>query len=128
MRQLRDASNYIVGFDSGMIPQKQFVFSVYSNMEPAMETVSREVWEDFVVTGACNEALVAPPILRSWQRCAQIGLAARAPHPALASAPAAVLDAAHEALVTLARPYLEDLYQFVEGSGFAVLLTDPALT
>lgn len=34
---------------------------------------------------------------------------------------------AQAALVTLARPYMEDLYQFVEGSGFAVLLADGSL-
>jgi transcriptional activator for dhaKLM operon len=84
-------------------------------------------WEAFQASGTCDEAAIAPPILRSWQRCAAIGLDTRRVCGA-AKELALPLDEAQAALVALVRPYMEDLYQFVEGSGFAVLLADAALT
>src|SRR4051794_34906702 len=83
-------------------------------------------WENFLATGQCHELAIAPPILRSWQRCAAVGLDARQ-DCAARSVRAPALDEAQTALVALARPYMEDLYQFVEGSGFAVVLADAAL-
>jgi PAS domain S-box-containing protein len=87
-----------------------------------------EAWTVFQATGRCDETAVAPPIVRAWQRCVAVKLdALRCRHagerPTAESSP----DAPQEALVALAQPYMEDLYQFVEGSGFAVLLTDGAL-
>lgn len=85
-----------------------------------------EAWESFHASGVCDESALPPPILRSWRRCAMArvdpfdvrGVGEPVPGP---------LGPAQEELVVLARPALEDLYQFVEGSGFAVLLTDGAL-
>jgi transcriptional activator for dhaKLM operon len=83
-------------------------------------------WEAYQATGQCDELAIAPPIARSWQRCVAAGLDPRRDcEPSLQRVPA--LDEAQAALVALARPYMEDLYQFVEGSGFAVLLADAAL-
>jgi transcriptional activator for dhaKLM operon len=83
-------------------------------------------WQAFLTTGACDDSAVSPAVLRSWQRCAAAGLDPRA-----TDAPDAPDDppppVAREALIALARPAMEDLYQFVEGSGFAVLLADPGL-
>jgi transcriptional activator for dhaKLM operon len=84
-------------------------------------------WEAFQATGRCDEAAIAPPIVRSWQRCAAAGLDARQLRVHAGGGAAQEPDPAQAALVALARPYMEDLYQFVEGSGFAVLLVDPAL-
>src|SRR4051794_26034313 len=83
-------------------------------------------WETFLSTGQCRELAIAPPILRSWQRCVAVGLDAHQ-DCAARSVRAPVLDESQVALVALARPYMEDLYQFVEGSGFAVVLADAAL-
>lgn len=84
-------------------------------------------WSAFQQSGHCDEALIAPPILRSWQRCQLLALDPR--HPAHQHAELPVeLESSQSALLTLARPYMEDLYQFVEGSGFAVLLADATLT
>ncbi|HEX9371024.1 MAG TPA: sigma 54-interacting transcriptional regulator [Roseiflexaceae bacterium] len=86
-----------------------------------------QAWEDFQATGRCDDTAITPPILRSWQRCAMAGLDARgacSPETYVALARAAP----QEELVALVRPYMEDLYQFVEGSGLAVLLADAALT
>lgn len=84
-----------------------------------------QAWEDFQASGQCDEAVIAPPIARSWQRCAAAAVDPRRPPAGVADTPA--LDPAQEALAVLARPYMEDLYQFVEGSGFAVLLADAGL-
>jgi transcriptional activator for dhaKLM operon len=88
----------------------------------------KQAWESFQATGVCDEIAIAPPILRSWRRC----VAARLdPHGGCGNHGvelAALADAPQEALITLARPYMEDLYQFMEGSGFAVLLADASLT
>src|SRR5215211_2987387 len=84
-------------------------------------------WEAYQATGQCDELAIAPPILRSWQRCAAAGLDAHQDCDASLHR-ALVLDESQAALVALARPYMEDLYQFVEGSGFAVLLADATLT
>ena len=91
-----------------------------------------QAWETFQATGIHDEAAIAPPILRGWQRCAALGMDARACRHDSAAAGAdsstLLLDAGQEALVALALPYMEDLYQFVEGSGFAVLLADAEMT
>lgn len=90
--------------------------------------MARQAWEDFQATGNCDEALIAPPILRSWQRCAAARLDSWGPCHGAADRAALTPDTAREALIALARPSMEDLYQFVEGSGFAVLLADASLT
>ncbi len=83
-------------------------------------------WNSFQQSGRCNEALIAPQILRSWQRCKAMSIPVSQPHTQPSELPID-LEATQSALVTFARPYMEDLYQFVEGSGFAVLLVDAAL-
>lgn len=86
----------------------------------------QDAWETFQATGSCDESLVAPQILRSWQRSHASGVGQKI----AMSLPAAPqpLDPRRDALVVLARPSMEDLYQFVEGSGFAVLVFDATLT
>jgi sigma-54 dependent transcriptional regulator, acetoin dehydrogenase operon transcriptional activator AcoR len=97
-------------------------------MAPSTTDSTRHAWEAFQASGTGDEAAVTPPILRSWRRCVAAGLDPRGAcrGPAAEATPAT--DAAHEPLIALARPYMEDLYQFMEGSGFAVLLADAALT
>lgn len=86
----------------------------------------QQAWAEFQASGRCDEQAVAPPIVRSWQRCQAAGLDPLRGGDQPAGQPPA-LDAGQSALIALARPYMEDLYQFVEGSGFAVLLADPSL-
>ena len=93
---------------------------------PTETDTVRQAWDAFQATGTCDPAAIAPPILRSWRRCAAAGLDPRGGTGPIAR-PAPAADTAHEALIALARPYMEDLYQFMEGSGFAVLLADAAL-
>ncbi|MFV9506995.1 MAG: sigma-54-dependent Fis family transcriptional regulator [Oscillochloridaceae bacterium umkhey_bin13] len=65
--------------------------------------------------------LPAPPILRSLRRCQGYDLAMESYPP-----PAPALTAAHQQLLALARPNIEDLYQLIDRPGFAVLLADAA--
>jgi transcriptional activator for dhaKLM operon len=87
-----------------------------------------QAWQHFLSSGSCDETAVAPPILRSWQRCLASGIDARGEKRSPATWPELATDATQEVLIALARPYMEDLYQFMEGSGFAVLLADTAPT
>ncbi|MDQ4077422.1 MAG: PAS domain-containing protein, partial [Chloroflexota bacterium] len=86
------------------------------------------VWRTFVRVGmidAASQAFLHPSILRSWQRCAP-RLDARAT-PRLTILEGDALQRvlmAHFDLIAIARPCMEDIHQFVEGSGFAVLLAD----
>src|SRR5262245_46741772 len=97
-------------------------------MVPLSTDTIKQAWESFQATATCDEAAIAPPILRSWRRCAVAGLDPRGACRSRSHELAPFADAAHEALIVLTRPYMEDLYQFMEGSGFAVLLADASLT
>lgn len=61
----------------------------------------------------------APPIQRSWQRCAL-----RGQYPADGPAAAPPPGAQAQRLLELARSSIEDIYQLIEGPGFAVVLAD----
>ncbi|NNJ09055.1 sigma 54-interacting transcriptional regulator [Chloroflexales bacterium ZM16-3] len=61
----------------------------------------------------------APPIQRSWQRCA-----VRGQRPADGPTPTAPPDGQALRLLDLARSSIEDVYQLIEGPGFAVVLAD----
>ncbi len=82
-----------------------------------------QAWTTFQSTGRCEERSIAPPILRSWRRSAAALVDPRTQAPAPPS-PDLILDTRQEQLIALAQPYMEDLFQFVEGSGFAVVLVD----
>jgi transcriptional activator for dhaKLM operon len=89
-----------------------------------MESTIKAAWQTFQITGNCNETAVAPPVLRSWARCRALGLTATTQPICIATNH----NPSDEALVSLARPYLEDLYQGIEGSGLLVVLANPSLT
>ncbi len=77
----------------------------------------QRAWEHFVGEGLLKGDELPPAIAFSWQRCRRRGLDPRRPahvpaHPTLPSS-------AQEQL-TLVRPAMEDLHQFVEGSGCVV--------
>lgn len=97
---------------------------------PIHSDVLERAWRSFVETGQVDESVqktLDPVILRSWQRCA--------PRldpwgtPRLTVLEGEALERVlltHFDLLAIARPFMEDIHQFVEGSGFAVLLTDGA--
>jgi len=74
-------------------------------------------WEQFVDEGLLKGDVLPPAVALSWQRCRQRGLD---PHrPARIPTPSTPPAASREQLV-LVRPAMEDLHQFVEGSGCVV--------
>jgi transcriptional activator for dhaKLM operon len=85
-------------------------------------------WHSFMTHGRVLEIDEHPPdlvILASWQRCAPLfdpNLRAR-PKSLNETALSAILKSQAD-LVTVAVPYMEDVYQFIEGSNNAIILTD----
>lgn len=86
----------------------------------------QQAWHSFTTHGWCDETLVSIPVLRSWRRCAAVELDPYKP-VSINQEDVSVRNVVQEDLLALARPFMEDLYQFVEGSGFAVLLFDTDL-
>ena len=101
-------------------------------MQPATfpiadETLS-QIWDDFMTSGRLDwpeKAIIDPAVLTSWQRCV-VRLDPRAtPRPNRASEQAlATVLKARSALTEIAIPFMEDIHQFMEGSGCAILLAD----
>lgn len=91
-----------------------------------------DAWQQFVAQGTCELDTLDPAVLRSWHRCRQTGLASTlgmdAPRgEALLCGDAAVLEQrlqAHFDLIAIARPFMEDIYQFVGGRDVVTFLTD----
>src|SRR5690348_12241493 len=92
----------------------------------AMQRIARDywsVWKQFVLQGALPEDVLPPAVLQSWRRCAALGI-----DPYGKGSPA---DHAHftsptisQTLLSLVRPAMEDLHQFVEGSACVVVFAD----
>lgn len=89
-----------------------------------------EAWRSFIETGrldAFEAARMDPAIVRSWRRCVYRFNPLVRPRTspigpgALGSIMRAQLD-----LITIATPFIEDIYQFTEGSRYAILLADGA--
>jgi transcriptional regulator of acetoin/glycerol metabolism len=83
--------------------------------------------ERFFSAGERPTGLVSKVILESWQRCAALGLAARA-HPEIEPlAPAALheLHDRYESLLRLCRPELEALHASARDAGAIAVLTAP---
>ncbi len=91
------------------------------------ETV-RSARQRFFTHGEVSEGLVAAPILRSWQRCAQQGLdIADPPRVEPISAPALrELQQRHDLLRRMTRPEIEALRADAKLTDSVVILTDAA--
>lgn len=82
-------------------------------------------WKKFIETGEITEN-INPEITEAWKRCAADGV------DPLAGRNEFILDKVrlremlenHQELIDLARPFMNNLYKFVAGSGFIVLLCD----
>ena len=70
--------------------------------------------------------LVRPEILDSWVRCrqAKVNPNDEAIHHRLETASLQVMLRKNKDLITIAKPFMDNLYQIVAGSGFVVALTD----
>ncbi|MCR4405689.1 MAG: sigma 54-interacting transcriptional regulator [Anaerolineae bacterium] len=84
-------------------------------------------WQQFTQQGTCNFAALDPAVMRSWQRCWQIGLDPYVSPMAMRREDAEALERrrhAHFDLIAIARPFMEDIYQFVGERDIVVYLAD----
>jgi transcriptional activator for dhaKLM operon len=93
----------------------------------AHETLSK-IWDQFMQYGQVDwpeKTAADPTILASWYRCAYRLDPRATPRPNRAGeqALASIVKARRE-LIELATPFMEDMHQFMEGSGCAILLAD----
>ncbi len=83
-------------------------------------------WQDFITHGHTNEASISQDIQNSWTRCYISGVD---PHDGVCYrflTPSKLKELLNKRkhLVNIARPIMLNLYEFVQNSGFIVLLTD----
>lgn len=104
-------------------------------MQPVSFSQSLEAiaanWHTFMRTGTLPPETADtfdPAVLGSWRRCISRFNPQSRPRMAAISAQAltSILRAQQE-LITVAAPFMEDIHQFTEGSGYAVILTDGAV-
>jgi transcriptional activator for dhaKLM operon len=82
------------------------------------------IWQQFVATGVLDPAL-DPIVAMSWQRCAlRCNPDAVRDLPCISGAELADRRSKLSDLIALARPFMEDIYQFVEGAGYVIVLLD----
>lgn len=88
----------------------------------------KQTWDTYMrygLVGLADDGLVDPAVLRSWQRCSIRLDPLAQPRPnrvgenALAS-----IQRSQSNMTSIATPIMEDIYQFTEGSGCAILLAD----
>ncbi|ATW24036.1 sigma-54-dependent Fis family transcriptional regulator [Candidatus Formimonas warabiya] len=86
-----------------------------------------QAWEDFVIGRNTSKetSLVSPIILSSWQRCVNRH---QSPDEVISSrVPEEEVNkrrTVNQNLINVAKPFLEELYELVKGSGFTVVLLD----
>ncbi len=86
----------------------------------------KDAWERFVDEGVLAEGL-DPIVGLSWQRCAPRLNPHHSPQWAYLSASLQpLISIPHNFLKLVARPVMEDIYQFLEGTGNLLVLTDSA--
>ena len=95
---------------------------------PVADEILTQIWDDFMTAGRLDwpeKTIIDPAVLASWRRCA-VRLDPRAtPRPNRAGKQAlATILKARSALTEIAIPFMEDIHQFMEGSGCAILLAD----
>jgi len=93
------------------------------------ETLER-IWRGFTETGrisAEDVSMMDPAVVRSWRRCVYRfnPLADARPTPISSSALTSILRGQQE-LITVATPFIEDIFQYTERSDYAILLADGA--
>lgn len=79
-------------------------------------------WKAFIEYGAIPADALPVALLHSWQRCAARGLDPYG--QVMAEANIHPLSSASQKLLSLVRPSMEDLHQFIEGSGCVVVFAD----
>jgi len=82
-------------------------------------------WQDFIAGGSRSHA-IRPQIVESWIRCsrAKVDPYSVTTHRALDIPTLTKVLQKNEKLINIAKPFMANLYKFVKGSGFVVVLTD----
>ncbi|SDF36003.1 sigma-54-dependent Fis family transcriptional regulator [Sporomusa acidovorans] len=98
-----------------------------------VESAPNTIFSEWLRLTAASEATdqsqaysVRPEILDSWRRCKHdmVEPNSRTLHRQLDSASLQVMLEENQELITIAKPFMANLYGFVAGSGFVVVLTD----
>ncbi len=97
---------------------------------PIEQSVLKEFWQLFISTGNLSEIddpRCDPAVLNSWQRCSLRFAPESRPRTMIRDeAGLAAIFKTQSMLIEVAIPYLEDIYQFIEGSNSAIMLADGA--
>ena len=82
-------------------------------------------WKDFI-HGKANAFPLRPPVKESWNRCrlAAVDPYNKALHHRMDATSFSNLLNAKKDLITIAKPFMSNLYEFVRGSGFVVVLAN----
>jgi PAS domain S-box-containing protein len=83
-------------------------------------------WEKFIAAGKCNPGTIRSGIAESWIRCRQLGVNPYdvTLHPSLDAGILNRILKGKEKFIKIAKPFMDNVYRFVKGSGFVVVLTD----
>jgi PAS domain S-box-containing protein len=86
----------------------------------------KSIWTQYITSGRLNEAGLNPDIAASWIRCHNANLDPfdGACHNVLSEIQVKKLIEHYRHMIDVARPFMTNLYRFVKGSGFIVMLTD----
>lgn len=84
----------------------------------------KKAWHDFIITKSSPEK-IRPIILKSWYRCLKWGTNPyqKKVSKVLDDKNLKYLKEEYEELINLSKPIMENLYEFMTGSGFLVTLT-----
>jgi len=93
---------------------------------PSSSSNISAAWQDFIIKGKPGDYSVTPDIMNSWRRCyeAEVNPYDGTCHRFLSKTELSDLLDRRSDLIEIARPFMLKLYEFVEGSGFIVMLTD----
>lgn len=87
---------------------------------------NRYAWESFIKNDRVASGYVRPEIEHSWQRCRNAGVDpfGKGSNLVLTGEALAELKNKQKDLIELSKPIMENLYKFVAGTGFLVILAD----
>lgn len=83
------------------------------------------IWEQFI-DGKTDATGMRSTVIHSWRRCRDLGLNPYddSPHQKIQQGLLEKLIQSKQELISTAKPIMSSLYEFVQGSGFVVVLTD----
>src|SRR5579859_5548959 len=84
------------------------------------------IWKQFVLQGVMLDETLPPALVKSWKRCAALGLD---PYSEVAPSEVSISYSSSISphMLTLVRPVMEDIHQFIEGSACLVVFADDAV-